>query len=160
MFMEASDQLPVQGSMAATGPILTAETSMDAYADGAASQATAPLVGDTVVPLPPPTFSPDEGTTKAAGSADNEAAVAQDHGVGQNSLEGQRKVSGGLVIGTEDVKLIKPRSGLFSCCFSPTETLDHQEQVRISMQNDHTHHASALNGTFLSVCTFDCAPQS
>ena len=47
----------------------------------------------------------------------------------------------------------KRRSGpwLLACCFSAPRTADAQEQLRVSMLNDHTHHAGSMQATGLPV---------
>ena len=157
---------------------------MDAHADGAPNQMTAPmraagslgqLRSDSDQQLYIPSSA--EGSPTKGGSPDDSATpgvsklstivshVVSDEGsddvcgtalstVGEGAPPkrsagtGPQEVVGGApaqaVEGTTEVKVATRRSGLFACCFAAPDTLDAKEQLRMSMLNDHTHHAGSM----------------
>lgn len=192
----------------ATGPIIAPETSMDAYADGAPNQTTAPIATKTGS-LPQPhrsesgqqLYTPSSGESSptkeggAQGMAQNGSLgslssatppgsklstivsnVSSDEGafvttlptVGEGGLVAKpsgahgalllpEKAAADLGSGGETGRRTKRKSGLFACCFAASDTTDAAEKVRISMLNDYTHHASAVNGAALLNCRLVCA---
>lgn len=182
---------------------------MDAYADGAPNQISAPLknaasptgaqadsANGLYMPSSSTESSPKKGMAQNASMesltgagnklstiVSNVSSAGADDGVYATALStvgeaesAPRKTGNGNGNGTtqatyiagkasggaadpEDVQLQQPqavkrksKSGIFSCCFTPGDTEDGDEKLRMSMLNDHTHHAGTINGAFSTEC--------